>query len=58
MTITPGYVSQDTFDFALPHAVSLAEAGRGVEEKRTGVFHPVRISMSSKTMPRRIPFLR
>lgn len=41
MTITPGYVPRDTFDFALPHAVSLAEAGRGVEEKRTGVFYPL-----------------
>jgi AP-4 complex subunit epsilon-1 len=38
MTITSGFVPRDTFDFALPHAVSLAEAGRGVEQKRIGAL--------------------
>jgi AP-4 complex subunit epsilon-1 len=36
MTITSGLVSNGQFDFALPHAISLAEAGHAVQDKRIG----------------------
>jgi AP-4 complex subunit epsilon-1 len=36
MAITSGLVSNGQFDFALPHAVSLAEAGHTVQDKRIG----------------------
>jgi len=36
MAITPGVVPQDAFDFALSHALSLAEAGRTMAQKRMG----------------------
>lgn len=36
MTITHGFLPNDVFDFALPHAVGLAEAGQRLEQKRIG----------------------
>jgi AP-4 complex subunit epsilon-1 len=36
MAITSGLLSNGQFDFALPHAVSLAEAGHTVQDKRIG----------------------
>lgn len=36
MTATASIFPQGTFDFALPHALSLAEAGATIEDKRTG----------------------
>lgn len=38
MTITSGIVLNGQFDFALPHAVSLAEAGHTVQDKRIGEY--------------------
>lgn len=37
MTITHGFLPNDVFDFALPHAVGLAEAGQRLEQKRIGI---------------------
>lgn len=38
MTATAPIFSKGAFDFALPHALSLAEAGTTVEDKRIGGF--------------------
>ena len=38
MTITHGFLPNDAFDFALPHAVGLAEEGQKLEQKRIGTF--------------------
>jgi AP-4 complex subunit epsilon-1 len=38
MTITHDYLPNDAFDFALPHAVGLAEAGHRLEQKRIGTY--------------------
>ncbi|KAF4621331.1 hypothetical protein D9613_000541 [Agrocybe pediades] len=35
-TVTPGFLPPDAFDFAFPHAINMAEAGRTIEEKRLG----------------------
>jgi AP-4 complex subunit epsilon-1 len=36
MTMAHDYPQNDAFDFALPHAVGLAEAGQRLEQKRIG----------------------
>lgn len=36
MTATSSIFPKGSFDFALPHALSLAEAGTSVEDKRIG----------------------
>jgi AP-4 complex subunit epsilon-1 len=38
MTATAPIFPEGAFEFALPHALSLAEAGTTVEDKRTGEF--------------------
>lgn len=35
---SPGFLPPGTFDFALTHALNLAEVGRTVEDKRIGNF--------------------
>ncbi|KAF8904368.1 armadillo-type protein [Gymnopilus junonius] len=36
LSVTPGFLPKTAFDFAFPHAINLAEAGRNVEDKRLG----------------------
>jgi hypothetical protein len=38
MAITSGFASRGQFDFAIPQAVNLAEAGISVQDKRIGAF--------------------
>ncbi|KAF9467306.1 armadillo-type protein [Collybia nuda] len=47
MAMSPGFVPRDVFNFALPHAVSLAEAGRSIEEKRIGYLFCVEVMPST-----------
>ncbi|PPQ74498.1 hypothetical protein CVT26_007958 [Gymnopilus dilepis] len=36
LSASPGFLPNDTFDFAFPHAINLAETGKAVEDKRLG----------------------
>ncbi|KDR75335.1 hypothetical protein GALMADRAFT_140851 [Galerina marginata CBS 339.88] len=36
MSVTPGFLGKDAFDFAFHHAITLTETGRKVEDKRLG----------------------
>ena len=38
MTAADGFLPRDAFDFALPYAIGLAKAGRGVEYKTIGKY--------------------
>jgi len=47
MTIAHGFLPNDAFDFALPHAVGLAEASQRLEQKRIGTSIPSFFGMYS-----------
>ena len=34
---SPGYLPLESFEFALAHALNLAEIGKSIEDKRIGV---------------------
>ncbi|KAF8160934.1 armadillo-type protein [Crassisporium funariophilum] len=39
MSVTSGFLARDAFDFAFPHAINLAEAGKKIDDKRMGEWN-------------------
>jgi hypothetical protein len=37
LSVTPGFLAKDAFEFAFLHAINLVEAGKKVEDKRIGI---------------------
>ena len=36
-SVTPGFLANDAFEFAFPHAINLVEAAKKIEDKRIGM---------------------